>query len=39
SELSRYVTGTTLHVDGGSHAAGGWFPRADGSWTNRPRTP
>ena len=39
SDLSRYVTGTTVHVDGGSHAAGGWFPRADGSWTNRPRTP
>lgn len=39
SELSRFMTGTTLHVDGGTHAAGGWFPRADGSWTNRPRTP
>jgi 3-oxoacyl-[acyl-carrier protein] reductase len=24
SDLSRYVTGTTLHVDGGSHAASGW---------------
>lgn len=36
SEMSRYVTGTTIHVDGGSHAAGGWFARADGSWTNRP---
>jgi NAD(P)-dependent dehydrogenase (short-subunit alcohol dehydrogenase family) len=24
SDLSRFVTGTTLHVDGGGHAAGGW---------------
>ena len=24
SDLSRFVTGTTLHVDGGEHAAGGW---------------
>ncbi|MDR8411569.1 SDR family oxidoreductase [Nonomuraea sp. 3-1Str] len=23
-DLSRFVTGTTLHVDGGIHAAGGW---------------
>ncbi|WP_024795538.1 SDR family NAD(P)-dependent oxidoreductase [Tomitella biformata] len=39
SELSRFVTGTTVHVDGGSHAAGGWFARPDGSWTNRPLNP
>lgn len=25
SDLSRYVTGVTLHVDGGTHAAGGWY--------------
>jgi NAD(P)-dependent dehydrogenase (short-subunit alcohol dehydrogenase family) len=24
SDLSRFVTGTTLHVDGGNLAAGGW---------------
>jgi NAD(P)-dependent dehydrogenase (short-subunit alcohol dehydrogenase family) len=24
SDLSRFVTGTTIHVDGGSRAAGGW---------------
>jgi NAD(P)-dependent dehydrogenase (short-subunit alcohol dehydrogenase family) len=24
SDLSRFVTGTTLHVDGGIWAAGGW---------------
>jgi NAD(P)-dependent dehydrogenase (short-subunit alcohol dehydrogenase family) len=32
SSLSAFVTGTTLHVDGGNHAAGGWRRRADGSW-------
>ena len=39
SPLSRFMTGTVLHVDGGSHAAGGWFPRESGGWTNRPRNP
>lgn len=39
SDLARYVTGTTVHVDGGSHAAGGWFARADGKWVNRPLNP
>jgi 3-oxoacyl-[acyl-carrier protein] reductase len=24
TELSAFVTGTTIHVDGGTHAAGGW---------------
>ena len=28
----RFVTGTTLHVDGGNHAAGGWHRAPDGSW-------
>ncbi|MFD0471575.1 hypothetical protein ACFQ0B_27140 [Nonomuraea thailandensis] len=23
-DLARFVTGTTLHVDGGINAAGGW---------------
>ena len=32
SSLSAFVTGTTLHVDGGNHAAGGWRRRADGTW-------
>jgi NAD(P)-dependent dehydrogenase (short-subunit alcohol dehydrogenase family) len=37
SELGRYVTGTTLHVDGGTHAAGGWYrDPADGAWTLGP---
>ena len=26
SDLSRFVTGTTIHVDGGNWAAGGWHP-------------
>ncbi len=39
SELSAFVTGTTIHADGGSLAAGGWFRRTDGSWTNRPVNP
>ncbi|BBX15582.1 oxidoreductase [Mycolicibacterium duvalii] len=25
SDMSRYVTGQTLHVDGGTEAAGGWY--------------
>lgn len=32
SELSRFVTGTTLHVDGGNRAAGGWRRRHGGRW-------
>jgi NAD(P)-dependent dehydrogenase (short-subunit alcohol dehydrogenase family) len=32
SDLSAFVTGTTLHVDGGNHAAGGWRRGADGEW-------
>jgi len=32
SDLSRFVTGTVLHVDGGSHAASGWTRRADGTY-------
>jgi len=32
SDLSRFVTGTTIHVDGGNWAAGGWGRASDGSW-------
>ncbi|NKY53849.1 SDR family NAD(P)-dependent oxidoreductase [Nocardia vermiculata] len=39
SDLARFVTGGTIHVDGGTHAAGGWVPRQSGGWTNRPRNP
>jgi len=29
SELSSYVTGQTIHVDGGTHAASGWYHHPD----------
>jgi NAD(P)-dependent dehydrogenase (short-subunit alcohol dehydrogenase family) len=32
SDLSAFVTGTTLHVDGGNRAAGGWRRREGGEW-------
>jgi 3-oxoacyl-[acyl-carrier protein] reductase len=32
SDLSRYVTGTTVHVDGGSSASSGWIRREDGTY-------
>ena len=33
SDLSAFVTGTTLHVDGGTHAAGGWRRAPEGGFT------
>jgi 3-oxoacyl-[acyl-carrier protein] reductase len=33
SDWSRFVTGTTIHVDGGNDSAGGWTRTADGAWT------
>jgi 3-oxoacyl-[acyl-carrier protein] reductase len=39
SELAGFVTGTTVHVDGGTLASSGWFPTEEGGWTNRPRRP
>jgi len=30
--MSRFVTGTTVHVDGGTWASGGWRRLPDGSW-------
>lgn len=39
SDLSAFVTGTTVHADGGSLAAGGWFRTERGGWTNRPVNP
>jgi len=39
SPLSSFVTGTTIHVDGGTKAAGGWYRRDQGGWTNRPLSP
>jgi len=32
-ELSGFMTGATLHVDGGNRAAGGWHRQADGTFT------
>ena len=39
SDLSGFVTGTTIHADGGTFAAGGWFRTESGRWTNRPVQP
>jgi 2-hydroxycyclohexanecarboxyl-CoA dehydrogenase len=40
SDLSRFVTGTVIPVDGGTLAAAGWYRRADGrGWTNLPDQP
>lgn len=36
SDLSSFVTGTTVHVDGGTWAAGGWYRTPSGRWTNTP---
>lgn len=36
SELSSWITGTTLHVDGGALAAGGFYRTPEGHWTNAP---
>ena len=34
SALSSYVTGTTLHPDGGTFASSGWFNWPDHGWSN-----
>lgn len=34
SGLSAYVTGTTLHPDGGTFASSGWFNYPDSGWAN-----
>jgi NAD(P)-dependent dehydrogenase (short-subunit alcohol dehydrogenase family) len=36
SDLSAWVTGTTLHVNGGALAAAGWYRTPRGGWTNMP---
>lgn len=36
SELSSWVTGTTVHVDGGALAACGFYRTPTGEWTNLP---
>lgn len=34
SHLSTYLTGTTLHPDGGTHASSGWFNWPQEGWAN-----
>jgi NAD(P)-dependent dehydrogenase (short-subunit alcohol dehydrogenase family) len=36
TELSSWVTGTTIHLDGGAFAASGWVQTPDSAWTNAP---
>ena len=36
SALSGYLTGTTLHPDGGTFASSGWFNWPDSGWSTRP---
>ncbi|MDB5432275.1 MAG: short-chain dehydrogenase [Caulobacter sp.] len=36
TELSAWVTGTTISVDGGALAAGGYYRMAAGNWTHTP---
>jgi NAD(P)-dependent dehydrogenase (short-subunit alcohol dehydrogenase family) len=36
SALSAYLTGTTLHPDGGTFASSGWFNWPGHGWSTRP---
>lgn len=36
SDLAAWVTGTTIHVDGGALAAAGWYRTPQDQWTNTP---
>jgi NAD(P)-dependent dehydrogenase (short-subunit alcohol dehydrogenase family) len=38
-DLSRFVTGSTLHPDGGAPVAAGWYRQPAGGWTSRPIQP
>jgi 3-oxoacyl-[acyl-carrier protein] reductase len=38
SPLAGWITGTTLHIDGGALAAAGWYRDAGDKWTNMPVT-
>jgi NAD(P)-dependent dehydrogenase (short-subunit alcohol dehydrogenase family) len=39
SDLSRYLTGQTIHVDGGTHAASGWYHHPEtGAYSLGPTT-
>jgi len=39
SDLSSFMTGTTLHPDGGALVSGGWYGHPSTGWTSRPRDP
>jgi len=36
SDLAAWITGTTIHVDGGALAAAGWYRDPKNIWTNMP---
>ncbi|TXH02877.1 MAG: glucose 1-dehydrogenase [Rhodocyclaceae bacterium] len=36
SDLAGWITGTTINLDGGALAAGGWYRDPKGLWTNVP---
>jgi NAD(P)-dependent dehydrogenase (short-subunit alcohol dehydrogenase family) len=36
SDKAAWITGTTLHIDGGALAASGWYRDDRGVWTNMP---
>ena len=36
SDLASYVTGATLHVNGGTLASSGWFNWPETGWSNTP---
>lgn len=36
TDLSAWITGTTIHLDGGALAACGFYRAPDGTWTNKP---
>jgi len=36
SDLSAWVSGTTIHMDGAALAAAGWYRTPEGRWTNMP---
>jgi hypothetical protein len=39
SALSAYVTGTTIHPDGGTFASSGWFNWPGSGWVNYAPSP
>lgn len=36
SDMASYITGQTIHVDGGTHAAGGWYHGGNGQYVLGP---